>query len=60
MNEICKNCKYKSKLKHNFAVGKGFEESFCCIIFVNEKDGFILEVQNNDYCEMFEEMGGEK
>lgn len=54
MDEICKNCKYITMLKHNFTVGKGFEESFCCTIFANEEDGFVIEVELNDMCEMYQ------
>lgn len=55
MDETCKNCKYMTRLKHNFTVGEGFEESFCCIIFANEENGFAIEVVGNDRCEMFKE-----
>ena len=55
MNEKrCENCKYLRKLKHNFQVGSGFEESFCCVIFANEKNGFAVQVElNDDACEMY-------
>ena len=59
MNEKrCENCKYLKRLKHNFTTGKGFEESFCCIIFANEEDGFVLQAELNDMCEMYQK-GGE-
>lgn len=60
MIEICRNCEYKTELKHNFVVGKGYEKSFCCIVFANEKDGNVVEVKDNDCCEMFKERGGDK
>lgn len=56
--ERCENCKYLRKLKHNFRVGSGFEESFCCIVFANEKNGFAIQVElNNDACEMYKKGG---
>lgn len=60
MDKACKNCKYMTRLKHNFQVGSGFEETFCCIIFANEKNGFAIQVElNNDACEMYQK-GGER
>ena len=53
MKECCANCKYWKRLKHNFVVGKGFEESHCCVVFVDEDDTFILETKENGMCEMF-------
>ena len=57
--ERCENCKYLRKLKHNFQVGKGFEEAFCCVIFTNEKNGFALQVELNDVCEIYQKGGAE-
>lgn len=60
MNEKrCENCKYLKRLKHNCRVGSGFEESSCCIVFANEKNGFALQVELNDVCEMYQK-GGER
>ena len=55
MQGFCKNCRYITKLKHNFEQGKGFEESFCCVLFAMEKGGFSVEVKLNDRCENFTE-----
>lgn len=55
MSECCANCKHWKRLKHNFVVGKGFEESHCCVVFV---DDFILETKENGMCEMFTAKGG--
>lgn len=64
MDKACKNCKYMTSLKHNFTVGKGLEDSFCCTIFAKEKNGFVLQVELNDICEMYkkgnEENGNEE
>ena len=51
--ERCENCESFRRLKHNFTVGAGHEDSYCCTLFVEEKDGFILEVSKNDLCECF-------
>ena len=53
MEECCKNCNWFTKLSHNFSVKNGFENSHCCIVFANEKDGFVVETTENDVCEMF-------
>lgn len=53
MEEHCKNCNWFTKLKHNFSVGNGYESSNCCIVFANVKDGFVVEITENDMCEMF-------
>jgi len=53
MTECCKNCKYYRALKHNFKQGKGFEVSHCCVIFANDDDSFVIEVGENDMCEMY-------
>lgn len=57
--ERCERCKHATRLKHNFQVGIGFEESFCCTLFAKEKDGFVLQVELNDMCEMYEKGGVE-
>jgi len=54
MRECCVNCKHIRRLKHNFKQGAGFEESFCCVVFVDE-DGYAVEVDKDDMCEMFTE-----
>ena len=61
MNERCENCKFFHKLKHNFQVGKGFEESFACNVMISipdengktETTGWIQEVSPSDFCELF-------
>lgn len=54
----CENCKYLRELKHNFRVGSGFEETFCCIVFANENNGFAIQVElNDDACEMYKKEG---
>ena len=60
LTDCCKNCKYWKKLKHNFVVGKGFEHSHCCVLFVGEEseDCFCLETKANELCEMFIKKGG--
>lgn len=47
--KICKNCVWMSKLRHNFEVGTGFSESFCC---TNMPD-LIIEVKPTETCEEF-------
>ena len=47
----CKNCIYKSKLAHNFVVGKGWETSLCCLLFAH--NNYIIEVQEDGTCEEF-------
>lgn len=56
--EHCEHCKFLRRLKHNFEVGKGYEESFCCVIFAKEKDGFASEVEKGGSCEIFREKEG--
>ena len=59
MNEVrCEKCKHKTRLKHNFRAGDGFEENFCCTLFAKGKDGFVIQVESSDVCEMYEK-GGE-
>lgn len=57
MGACCGSCEHIRTLKHNFKQGAGFEESFCCAVFANQKDGFVLEVDKDDMCEMFTERG---
>ena len=58
MNDVrCENCKHITMLKHNFRVGNGFEEAFCCTLFAKEKDGFVIQVELSDVCEMYEKGG---
>ena len=57
--ERCENCKHKTRLKHNFQVGNGFEETFCCTLFSKEKDGFVVQVELSDMCEMYEKGGAD-
>lgn len=48
-------------MKHNFQVGKGFEESFACNVMISipdengktETTGWIQEVSPSDFCELF-------
>lgn len=49
----CPNCRFCKRLKHNFQVGKGYEESLCCILLLNEENSFALEVDEDSYCEEF-------
>ncbi len=51
--ERCETCKYYRRLKHNFKHGKGFDESYACVIYVNDRDAFVLEVNADDMCEMY-------
>lgn len=56
MTEQCSNCIYYRRLKHNFELRKGFEDSNCCIVWTKIEDGenaFIVEVDEYDMCEMF-------
>lgn len=55
MNEAgtCETCAHKAMLKHNFAVGKGFEETLCCTALAKVTDGYVLEVTPNDRCEIY-------
>lgn len=56
--ENCFYCKYHRKLKHNFALGEGYEESNCCVVFEyaepNSRSNFVLEVSEDSKCEMFD------
>ena len=49
MNDCCKNCISCHELKHNFKVGKGYEESLACDVLHD----LIVETTENDMCEMF-------
>ena len=51
--ERCENCKSFTRLSHNFVVGVGFQDSFCCTLFAEDEDGFVVEVEKNDMCECF-------
>ena len=63
MPERCANCKYFHKLKHNFAKGKGFQITSCCIILTqigedcDNYDSFVIEVNEDSKCEMYTEAG---
>lgn len=57
--ERCETCKYYRRLKHNFKHGKGFDESYACVVFVNDPHAFVLEVNANDMCEMYSEVNHE-
>ena len=52
-NERCELCRNYKRLKHNFTRGKGFEESYCCDLFGDEKGGWIQEVTPDGMCEVF-------
>lgn len=58
-NECCAKCRYYHRLKHNFKVGVGFEESYCCDVLMHfPEEGtwvWIQEVTPQDRCEMYEE-----
>ena len=49
----CKSCKYQRRLKHNFKKGKGYQVDSCCVILANDADGFVIEVSDNECCEMY-------
>ena len=55
MKEKCESCRYIRRLKHNFTVGKGFEESNCCVVNleIDGSDGWAQEVNKDDVCEMY-------
>lgn len=56
----CKYCRSFHKLKHNFRMGEGFRESYCCDVLLHLPDKptdcqpWIQEVGEYDICEMFE------
>lgn len=49
----CESCRYQRRLKHNFKKGKGYKENKCCILLAKDSDGFVVEVVDNEYCEMY-------
>lgn len=54
-NEVrCSNCRHFSKLEHNFEIGRGYQTSNCCVLFINENSGFVVEVGPDSMCEEFE------
>ena len=56
MNECCGNCVFLRRLKvieNNFRNQKILKEGLCCIALASP-DGFVLEVVEDDRCEMFE------
>lgn len=58
MERKCKNCKCFHRLKHNFEVGKGYEESSCCVALARMNDDygfFVMQVDENGFCEMYME-----
>lgn len=58
IKERCNNCIYFHRLKHNFQVPKGFEESHACDVLMHIDDGdegWIQEVTPDGMCEMFTE-----
>ena len=62
----CADCRFFHKLKHNFEVGKGFEESHCCTIMIEHdfepsvKDiTWVQEVEEDSRCEMFTKKGAD-
>lgn len=60
-NEKCENCEHCYRLKHNFKVGVGYEDSYCCVVLfriIEEPDKidippFVVEVTLDSKCEMF-------
>ena len=61
-NECCAKCRFFHRLKHNFQVGKGFEESYCCDVVmhlprseskIDDCEPWIQEVTPDSMCEMF-------
>ena len=61
IKECCANCRYLRRLKHNFKREMGFEESYCCSVWLRDpndiKSTWVQEVSPNDMCEMFTEIG---
>ena len=57
-DERCENCKYFCRLKHNFQVGRGFEDAYACFVMMHGK-GWMQEVKPNEMCEMFVKKEGE-
>lgn len=55
MIECCATCRYFHRLKKDFVVGVGFKESFCCDALLHtEKEAYVVEVTDDDMCEMYE------
>ena len=60
--EMCEKCAYFHRLKHNFKIGIGFEESNCCDVLLHLPDSTddikpsVQEVSRLDMCEMFTEV----
>jgi hypothetical protein len=59
----CADCRFFHKLKHNFEVGKGYEESHCCTIMLEHETPqditWVQEVEEDSRCEMFTDRGAE-
>ena len=59
--KICEKCAHFHRLKHNFKIGTGFEESNCCDVLLHLPDSmddtksWVQEVSQFDTCEMFTE-----
>ena len=59
MKENCENCKFSRRLKHNFQIINGYEESYCCVAWEyndvddNTDSRFVIEVTPFATCEMF-------
>lgn len=56
MNEQCSECRFYHRLKHNFELGKGFEESHCCTVWIELEpilDSWVQEITADDICELF-------
>lgn len=57
-NECCAKCRYMHRLKHNFKVSEGIEESYCCDVLLHlpedESEVWVQETSPEDICEMFE------
>lgn len=61
----CENCKSYRRLKHNYKVGTGYEDSYCCLALLKLNDGvlqypdedgtvaWVQEVEPDSMCEMF-------
>lgn len=64
--ECCANCKFYAELKiskrvvSGLVVGKNrsrFDETHCCLMFVKtENEPYVLEVEPNDMCEMYDRL----
>lgn len=72
MKRCCENCKSYRKLKHNYKVGAGYEDSYCCLVLLKLNDGvlqypdedetaaWVEEVEPDSMCEMFVPREGEE